>query len=141
MSIREECPIEDEINDALIEAGVIEKPMHIYIDLPDRWFGVHQDRRDAALLQAEKYGGDTLKLFAMSLASLDNWSLPGLAGNPEQWDFLKLDLRLIFWVNNMVQAAYFEMRVIPKKSLPPSANGSTAEAVTSTDGSSETTTQ
>ena len=135
MSIREECPFVDE----LIEAELLEPGIPVWVDLPDRWLGDHQQRRDRAFAESEKYNSPTLTRFAQSLASLDNWSLPGLSGNAETWDFTQLDLRLMIWVIGAVEGPYNRLFIIPKKSSPPSVNGSTEKAAI-TGGSSEETT-
>ena len=133
MSIREECPFVDE----LIEAGLLEEGVPVWVDLPDRWLGEHQQRRDAAVAESEKYKSATLMRFAQALASLDEWSLPGLGSNVENWDFTKLDLHLIIWVIGVVDVSYNQLYFIEKKLSPPSANGLTDKAATTTDGNLE----
>ena len=64
----------------------------------------------------------------IALALLDDWSLPGLNGNPEKWDFNKLDLQLIVWINNTTLLDFMKCWAIPKNSLPPSPNGLMEEA-------------
>jgi hypothetical protein len=136
MSIREECPFIEE----LVEAELLEEGTPVWVDLPDRWLGEHQQRRDSALAESEKYKSPTLTRFAQSIACLDEWELPGMGGNPENWDFAKMDLHLIIWVIGVVEASYNQLYFIEKKLSPPSPNGATEEAETTTDGSSETTT-
>lgn len=133
MSIRKECPFVDE----LVEAGLLEPGISVWVDLPDRWLGEHQQRRDKAMAESEKYNSPTLTRFAQALASLDEWSLPGLGGNVENWDFAKMDLHLIIWVIGVVDVSYNQLYFIEKKSLPPSANGLTDKAATTTDGNLE----
>ena len=100
-----------------------------WIDLPDKWYGEHAERRDSAAAAAKEKGlGVTLTDFAISMAVLDDWNLPGLNGNPEKWDFNSLDLELIIWVNNTTLLDYMKCWAIPKNSLPPSPNGLTEEA-------------
>ena len=125
--------------DALVEADVIEEGTPVWIDLPTRFTGMHQQNRDDARESAAKYNSPQLILFSMSLLSLDDWLLPGVVGNPDNWDFTKLDLQIIYWVNQEVQAAFDTMAIIPKNYSPPSPNGATEKAATITDGNSETT--
>lgn len=135
MSIRKYFPF----TDALIETGDLEKGVTVWIDLPDRFKGLHQQNRDEARSEAEKYNSPTLTLFAQSLLCLDDMSLPGLHGKMENWDFTKLDLQIIIWVNSEVQSAYEALYNIPKNYSPPSANGLTEKAATTTDGNLEET--
>lgn len=114
------------------------RPLH-YITLPDEWLGVHANRRDKALEQSiEKGNGGTVTNFAIAMSLLDDWNLPGLQGNPENWDFGKVKLSLIGWVNTAVLPDYTKCFVVPKNSFAPLPNGQTAQATTETDGNSET---
>jgi hypothetical protein len=125
--------------DALVEADVLPEGTPVWIELPNRFTGLHQQRRDEAIEAASKYNSVQLTLFSMSLASLDDWSLPGLVGKVEDWDFTKLDLQIIYWVNQEVQSAFEVMQIIPKNYSPPSPNGATEEAaMMTTGGDSET---
>jgi hypothetical protein len=87
------------------------------ITLPDRWLGLHAERRDEAIEQLDKvakYKGGVLRNFAVSLALLDDWSLPGLSGKPDKWDFKQIDLDLIAWVNETVLSSFGLCFVVPK---------------------------
>jgi len=64
MAKRVECPL-TEFPDA-------------WIDLPDTWLGRHAQRRDEVIEKSPKDMGITLMSFAVSLALLENWNLPGL---------------------------------------------------------------
>lgn len=85
-----------------------------WIDLPDLpWLGRHAQRRDEAS-EKSKDLGQTLQMFVVSLALLDDWSLPGLTGNPEKWDYAGLDLRMIYWVSQTVLSDFGACFDIPK---------------------------
>ena len=87
------------------------------ITLPDRWLGSHAERRDEAIEALDKnarYKGATLRSFAVSMALLEDWDLPGLAGNPDKWDFSQIDLSLIAWVNGAVLTDYGMCFIVPK---------------------------
>jgi len=85
-----------------------------WIQLPPRWLGVHAARRDRALEQArEKKLGDTLSGFAVAMALLEEWSLPGLMGNPEQWDYELIDLNLIAWIRTEVMSDFLACLLAP----------------------------
>lgn len=88
-----------------------------WIDLPDLWLGQHAQRRDDAVEQAQEKGfGTTLLNFAVAIALLDDWNLPGLGGNPEKWDFTQLDLGLINWVINTTIGDFNKCFEVPKVS-------------------------
>ncbi len=97
-----------------------------YIELPDRWFGEHAQRRDEVLQKMGDKYGETLRAFGVALALLDDWNLPGLSGNPDKWNFNELDLSLIAWVSGSVLGDFGKCWTIPKESPPPSKNGSKA---------------
>ena len=97
-----------------------------YIDLPDEWLGEHSYRYGEAIEKADKAWSDTLQTFAVSLALLDDWRLPGLEGNPESWDFAKLPLSVIGWVNGVTMGSYNQCFIFPKVSPLPSQNGRAA---------------
>lgn len=96
-----------------------------FIELPDRWLGRHATRYAEAIeaSKRERLTGRVLD-FSVSLALLDNWSLPGLTGPPDKWDFQQLPLEVIEWVAQSVLVAFNAVRVIPKNSLPLSPIGS-----------------
>ena len=95
-----------------------------WIELPDRWLGRHAQIRDeAAKKAAEAELGDALGTFAVSIALLDNWSLPGLEGNPELWDFTEMDLEIIAWVIAETMPSYHDCWNVPKVSSSPLPDG------------------
>ena len=74
-----------------------------FIAVPAKWRISHQVLRDEVI---EKWDGelgqtDGIK-FAISMAVADDWNLPGLGGNPENWDFSGFDLEIARWVNSVV---------------------------------------
>jgi len=78
-----------------------------FVGLPDTWMGEHAARRDQAAEQCrEKKLGETLTYFAVSMALLEDWNLPGLTGNPEQWKYEGINLQLISWVSEVVLADF-----------------------------------
>jgi hypothetical protein len=85
-----------------------------WIDLPDLpWLGKHAQRRDEAAEKSKELG-QTLQSFAVSLALLDDWDLPGMSGNPEKWDYTGIDLRVINWVSSIVISDFALCFEIPK---------------------------
>jgi hypothetical protein len=97
-----------------------------YIELPDSWLGEHAARRDTAREAANEADlPSTFVDFSVCMALLDDWQLPGLTGNPDNWDFNQLDLRIINWVTQVTLVDFSKCWVIPKNSLSPSPNGST----------------
>ena len=90
-----------------------------WIDLPDQWLGEHAQRRDEAMSNSPEGTGITLMSFAVALALLENWNLPGLSGNPEKWDVSQLRLPLIGWVNQIVLGEFNACFEIPKVSASP----------------------
>ena len=82
-----------------------------FVTRPARWLGRHSIRRDEVVEKASgNLGSSDVLKFAMSMALLDDWHLPGLHGNPEKWDFSEMDLEVILWVNREIfdkfQACY-----------------------------------
>lgn len=100
-----------------------------FIELPDRWLGRHATRYAEAIEagKREKLIGRVLD-FSVSLALLDDWSLPGLTGPPEKWDFQQLPLEIIEWVSQTALVAFNAVRIVPKNSSPLSPTGSATGA-------------
>lgn len=89
-------------------------PEH-YIDVPDEWLGKHARRHD----EAAERGKDlppTWRDFAVAMALLDDWNLPGLPKNPELWDFEGLNLHVMMWVKTAVLSSYYDCYKVPKNS-------------------------
>jgi hypothetical protein len=88
-----------------------------FIILPDAWLGEHAQRHDEAVEKATAAKMPrTWRDFAVSLALLDDWKLPGLSGNPEKWDFATISLPIMAWVKQVTLEAYYANFVIPKNS-------------------------
>ena len=105
MSVRVQCPL-PEFPDA-------------WIDLPDTWLGKHAQRRDETIEKSPAKWGVTLISFAVSMALLDDWSLPGIEGNKEKWDFEVIELGIIGWVNSIVLTEFQACFEVPKVSSSP----------------------
>ena len=101
-------------------------PAH-YIDLPDKWIGIHAKRHDDALAAGSELPA-TWRNFATAMALLDDWNLPGVAKNADLWDFAELGLPLMVWVSTAVFQSYNRCYEIPKNSLPPLSNRSAMAA-------------
>ena len=41
------------------------------------------------------------------MALFDDWNLPGMNGNPEKWDLVEMDLRLMAWVIAVTMPGYY----------------------------------
>lgn len=97
-----------------------------FVVLPDEWLGEHAERYDQAIRAAAKrFEGRTLINFSIALTIAENWGgIPGLEGKPENWDFTKLPLELISWMNQAVLNDYALALSVPKVSSAPSSNGS-----------------
>jgi hypothetical protein len=96
----------------------------VWIEHADEWKGAHAQRYDQAFKAAEKYESPSMTSFACALALLDNWRIPGLEGNPDHWDFLDLDLRVIAWVSGIVIPSYLACFDVPKVMSSLSSAGS-----------------
>jgi len=95
-----------------------------YIVLPDIWLGKHVQRRDDAINKATDQNlGETLTDFAVAMALLDDWQIPALPGNVDNWDFQKLDLRLIAWIRQTVLVDFNKCFIIPKVLSSPLQDG------------------
>ena len=91
-----------------------------WIELPDEWLGLHAQRYAEAREKSDGKLSGAPADFAAFLGLLDNWSLPGLTGPPDKWDYLALPLPLIAWVNSTVRPAFMGNFLIPKNSSAPS---------------------
>ena len=121
MAIRYDCPRE----------GYEE----FYIELPDEWLGEHTYRYDEATDKAKSEWSDALQSFSVALSLLDDWRLPGLEGNPDTWEFEKMPLSVIGWVNRTVIPSYMACFIVPKGSPSLSLNGPTGQPKTAAAGS------
>jgi hypothetical protein len=87
-----------------------------WIELPDEWLGRHANRRDEVLSKLPAETGQTESNFAVAMALLDDWVLPGLNGNPEKWDFSQLSLNMIAWVSQATIGDFNQCWVVKKNS-------------------------
>ena len=94
-----------------------------YIVLPDQWLGAHSARYDEALEKARELPSEVLRKFAIALVLLDDWRLPGIEGNPDNWDFEQMRLELLAWVGTTVWVSYWQCFTVPKVSSPASQTG------------------
>jgi hypothetical protein len=82
------------------------QPLH-FIAIADEFTGHHAVRHNAALQKGLEAGARGVQLdFMISAALLDDWNLPGMNGNIEAWDFSKIKLGVIAWINHAVLSEY-----------------------------------
>ncbi len=107
------------------------------VTLPDVWLGEHAARRDQAIEEAIEFKSESLTRMAVSLALLDDWeNIPGLDGPPEKWEYSKVPLKIMAWLDEVVLADFVADLTVPKVSSRPSGNGQTATETTASLGSS-----
>ena len=96
-----------------------------WVDLPDEWLGEHLRRRDEASRAASKYRDGKITIAAISLCIVDDWGgIPGLEGkNPAGWDFLKLPIVLMVWLESVVFDDFSKVFTVPKVYSPLSPTG------------------
>ena len=96
-----------------------------WVDLPDEWLGEHLRRRDEASRSASKYRDGRITIAAISLCIVDDWGgIPGLEGrDPAQWDFLKLPIVMIVWLESVVFEDFAKAFTVPKVYSSPSPTG------------------
>jgi len=93
------------------------KPKY-FLTLPPEWLGKHTTIEEQAIEAGVKAGLSSKQLtFAVSIALLDDYCLPGMES--KKWDFDLLPSRLIAWVNTAVYANYKQDQVIEKKFYEP----------------------
>lgn len=110
-----------------------------WIELPDIWLGKHAYRRDEVVRECnDKKLPQTHTNFAVAMALLEEWNIPGLNGNPERWDFQELDLRLVGWINHVALTDYGLCFTLPKVLSSPSLDGATATPENAQAGNSGT---
>jgi hypothetical protein len=109
-----------------------------FIDVPDRWLGMHGRRRDETLAKSSDLP-ETWRNFAVAMALLDDWFLPGLPKNPDGWELDKIELPLMIWVTHHVLTSYNKCYEVSKNSWPLSSNLSPATAAEPEAGNGEKT--
>lgn len=108
-----------------------------WIELPPEWLGEHAKRRDD-VVERVQHLSVTERQFAISIALMENWNIPGLGGNPEAWDFSKLNLKMIAWINQEVLNDFAACFIVPKGLSSPLQIGS-AEGIGNLAGDSRPT--
>ena len=82
------------------------QPLH-FIAIADEFVGEHAIRHNTARQKGLEAGAIGVQLDCMiSAALLDDWNLPGMNGNVEAWDFSKIKLGVIGWINHTVLSEY-----------------------------------
>lgn len=108
MARRLECPLKDYPDG--------------WIELPDKWLGEHANIRDEAVeklvdIPKEKRPKPTAQNWIVALALLEDWGgIEAMNGNPDKWDYGKIDLNLIGWISETVLGDFNQCFVIKKKS-------------------------
>lgn len=111
-----------------------------YITLPDEWKGKHQLRRETAvtkLMEREVRYPATIHNFIVGVSMLDDWSLPGMPANPDEWNVGEVPNNVMIWVWATVDASYNASFIVPKKNLNPLSTGQPEMQAMTTGGSSE----
>lgn len=87
-----------------------------FVAIPAVWRGKHLEKKDAAIAAAVSagYTGDLLD-FIVSLALLEDWSMPGLTGNRDQWDIREMTAEAIYFVISAVMPSLQAARRVKKK--------------------------
>jgi hypothetical protein len=103
----------------------IEGQEECWIGLPDEWLGRHILRRDQALakIRESKQESELFIRFSISMALMEDWKLPGLGGNPEQWDLEQVNLTVMLWVSEAVLSDFGTALLVPKARSAPSQTG------------------
>ena len=131
MPLRLACPVAG--FDTQDEAG--NPDYWIDIPAPDEWGMPHAEAHDAAIraaLAEEIEHGSIFMGFVMGMALLEDWSLPGMNGNPEKWDFNETapHLGIIQWVSDSAVLPFQATRDVKKNYSALSLNGHRATAET-----------
>lgn len=97
----------------------------VWIGLPDVWLGKHILRRDQTMvkIRESKQESALFLRFAVAMALLEDWKLPGLGGNPETWNFEELNLSVMLWVADTALADFGAALLVPKAPSTPSQAG------------------
>lgn len=95
-----------------------------FIGLPDYWLGRHAQREAEAREKLKDAGlPGIVSNFAICMALLDDWNLPGLGSNPEAWDMGVIRLDVMIWVSFYVTNSYNRASNVPKDYWLPSQDG------------------
>ena len=96
----------------------LEKYAEAWVALPEEWLGEHLLKRDAAIRAAAKHKNNEITLAAISLSIADGWGgIPGLEGkDPAKWEFGKIPIPVLKWLETTVFDNFSEAFKIPKAS-------------------------
>ncbi len=89
-----------------------------WVDLPDEWLGEHLQKRDAAVRAASRFNDGRITIAAISLCLADDWGgILGLEGkNPAKWDFSRMPIVLMVWLEHEVFDDFSKAFTVPKVS-------------------------
>lgn len=113
------CPVPG--YDQTVDNG---QPLY-YVTVPDEWLGEHARAfwHSTEAVQDKNFP-PFIQRFLHSLALADDYNLPGLTGKPDNWDYDKLPLTVMYWVNHFIYESYMSCFTVKKNWLKPSLNGS-----------------
>lgn len=88
-----------------------------WVAIPDEWLGKHAIKHDRALTAASEAGqtGTMLQLSIVA-AILEDWHMPGMNGNTDNWKFEDMRLSVIGWLTNAVLSDYNKCFEVKKNS-------------------------
>lgn len=89
-----------------------------WVELPPEWLGEHLLKRDQAVRASLKLNNSEITMAAISLCIVEDWGgIPGLTGkDPAGWDFTKVPLPLLTWLEQAVFDSFKQAFSIPKAS-------------------------
>ncbi|MCP5016872.1 MAG: hypothetical protein GY938_16630 [Ketobacter sp.] len=96
-------------------------PVH-YIVLPPKWKGEHKEILEIAIDAAAKTNS-TYRQFAISVTLLENWDMPFMTGNPQNWNYAQFDLNVLEFVEQIVTADYSATKDVKKNYSNPFLSG------------------
>jgi hypothetical protein len=94
----------------------------VTITIPDEWLGRHAMRHE----QAQDSGKEMpaiLRDFAVVMALLDDWNIPHMPANPDEWDIEKVPIRVMVWAREVVFKSFYKAFEVPKNSSAPLPDG------------------
>lgn len=117
-----------------------ERGPEYWIALPDEWIGLHSVKRAAASEALIKRGvtDGVIQEFAIAIALLDDWQLPGVSGNRDAWNLEAIGLSVIGWVKDTVLTEFLACFDVKKKYYPMLQPGWTKKTMPSPGSSTAT---
>lgn len=102
-----------------------------WVALPDKWLGLHSVKRQAAYDALQKRGvtDQTIVNFAIAIALLDDWALPGVSGNRDAWDLEQIGLPVMGWVSDTVLTEFLACFDVKKNYSPVLRHGWTKKTI------------